>query len=95
VRSSATFGQSGKSFVPDRGRDQRFLYSVRGDENYATSFAIDCSAGRLTLLNGASPLAAATVFTWLSIQPAATWWWPTKPAPAIPSSPSAQEAMDI
>ena len=35
-------------------RDQRFLYSVHGDETYATSFAIDRRTGRLTLLNRAA-----------------------------------------
>src|SRR5579863_8064593 len=35
-------------------RDQRFLYSVHGDETYATSFAIDRKTGRLTLLNRAA-----------------------------------------
>lgn len=32
-------------------REQRFLYAVHGDENYATAFAIDAASGRLTLLN--------------------------------------------
>jgi len=32
-------------------RTQRFLYSVHGDENYATAFAIDPDSGRLRLLN--------------------------------------------
>lgn len=35
-------------------RDERFLYSVHGDEKYATSFAVDKSSGRLTLLNQAA-----------------------------------------
>ena len=35
-------------------RDQRFLYSVHGDENYATSFAVDAASGQLTKLNRAS-----------------------------------------
>ncbi|HEV2198646.1 MAG TPA: lactonase family protein [Bryobacteraceae bacterium] len=35
-------------------RDQRFLYSVHGDEAYATSFAIDRKTGHLTLLNRAA-----------------------------------------
>jgi len=34
--------------------DQRFLYSVHGDETYATSFAIDRRTGRLTPLNRAA-----------------------------------------
>jgi 6-phosphogluconolactonase len=34
-------------------RDQRFLYSVHGDERYATSFAVDNDTGFLTLLNRA------------------------------------------
>jgi 6-phosphogluconolactonase (cycloisomerase 2 family) len=34
-------------------RDQRFLYSVHGDEAYATAFAVDRSSGFLTLLNQA------------------------------------------
>ena len=32
-------------------RDQRFLYSVHGDGDYATSFAVDKSSGQLTPLN--------------------------------------------
>lgn len=32
-------------------RDGRFLYSVHGDQTYATSFAIDRATGRLTFLN--------------------------------------------
>jgi len=32
-------------------RDQRFLYSVHGDESYATSFSVDRDTGSLTLLN--------------------------------------------
>ena len=35
-------------------RDQRFLYSVHGDENYATSFSVDPKSGRLAPLNRAS-----------------------------------------
>jgi 6-phosphogluconolactonase (cycloisomerase 2 family) len=35
-------------------RDERFLYSVHGDEKYATSFAVDKGTGRLTLLNQAA-----------------------------------------
>jgi len=35
-------------------RDQRFLYSVHGDETYATAFGIDRHTGRLTLLNRAA-----------------------------------------
>lgn len=35
-------------------REQRFLYSVHGDETYATSYAIDRSTGHLTLLNRAA-----------------------------------------
>jgi len=34
-------------------RDQRFLYSVHGDEAYATAFAVDQSTGFLTMLNRA------------------------------------------
>ena len=34
-------------------RDQRFLYSVHGDESYATAFAVDRDSGFLTLLNRA------------------------------------------
>jgi 6-phosphogluconolactonase len=33
--------------------DQRFLYSVHGDERYATSFAVDRASGHLTLLGQA------------------------------------------
>jgi 6-phosphogluconolactonase (cycloisomerase 2 family) len=32
-------------------RDQRYLYSVHGDESYATSFSVDRNTGFLTLLN--------------------------------------------
>jgi len=35
-------------------RNRRFLYSVHGDEDYATAFAIDPASGRLTLLNRAA-----------------------------------------
>jgi len=35
-------------------RTRRFLYSVHGDEDYATAFAIDPTSGRLTLLNRAA-----------------------------------------
>jgi 6-phosphogluconolactonase len=35
-------------------KDQRFLYSVHGDEAYATSFAVDGATGMLTLLNRAA-----------------------------------------
>jgi 6-phosphogluconolactonase len=35
------------------GRDQRCLYSVHGDETYATSFSVDRANGQLTLLNRA------------------------------------------
>ncbi len=35
-------------------KDQRFLYSVHGDEDYATSFAIDEKSGKLSLLNRAA-----------------------------------------
>jgi 6-phosphogluconolactonase (cycloisomerase 2 family) len=35
-------------------RDQRFLYSVHGDERYATSFAVDRESGHLTLLGQAN-----------------------------------------
>lgn len=31
--------------------DQRFLYSVHGDETYATSFSVDRATGHLTMLN--------------------------------------------
>ena len=34
-------------------RDGRFLYSVHGDETYATAFAVDRATGQLTLLNRA------------------------------------------
>jgi len=34
-------------------RDQRHLYSVHGDETYATSFTVDRDTGRLALLNRA------------------------------------------
>ena len=34
-------------------RDQRFLYSVHGDEAYATAFAVDPESGFLTFLNRA------------------------------------------
>lgn len=34
-------------------RDQRFVYSVHGDEAYATAFEVDRSSGHLTLLNQA------------------------------------------
>jgi 6-phosphogluconolactonase len=34
-------------------RDQRFLYSVHGDETYASSFSVDRQSGRLTPLNRA------------------------------------------
>jgi 6-phosphogluconolactonase len=34
-------------------RDQRFLYSVHGDEHYATSFAVNKDTGSLTRLNQA------------------------------------------
>jgi 6-phosphogluconolactonase (cycloisomerase 2 family) len=34
-------------------RDQRFLYSVHGDERYASSFAVDAHTGHLTFLNQA------------------------------------------
>jgi len=34
-------------------RDQRFLYSVHGDEAYATAFAVDRATGFLTMLNRA------------------------------------------
>jgi 6-phosphogluconolactonase len=34
-------------------RDQRFLYSVHGDERYATSFAVDRDSGHLTSLGQA------------------------------------------
>jgi 6-phosphogluconolactonase len=34
-------------------RDQRFLYSVHGDEAYATAFAVDAGSGFLTMLNQA------------------------------------------
>ena len=33
--------------------DQRFLYSVHGDEDYATAFALDASTGQAKLLNRA------------------------------------------
>jgi 6-phosphogluconolactonase (cycloisomerase 2 family) len=32
------------------GRDQRFLYSVHGDEGYASAFSIEANTGHLTLL---------------------------------------------
>jgi 6-phosphogluconolactonase (cycloisomerase 2 family) len=35
-------------------RDQRFLYSVHGDEPYATSFVVDQATGHLTRLNQAA-----------------------------------------
>jgi 6-phosphogluconolactonase (cycloisomerase 2 family) len=35
-------------------RDQRFLYSVHGDEDYATAFAIDPATGQAKLLNRAA-----------------------------------------
>jgi 6-phosphogluconolactonase len=35
-------------------RDQRFLYSVHGDENYATAFALDPATGQAKLLNRAA-----------------------------------------
>ena len=35
-------------------RNRRFLYSVHGDEDYATAFAIDPASGRLTRLNQAA-----------------------------------------
>jgi len=35
------------------GRDQRFLYSVHGDEGYATSFSINRESGKLAFLNRA------------------------------------------
>jgi 6-phosphogluconolactonase (cycloisomerase 2 family) len=41
------------SFLAMR-RDQRFLYSVHGDEGYATSFSVDPASGRLAVLNRAS-----------------------------------------
>ena len=34
-------------------RNQRFLYSVHGDESYATAYAIDAGTGPLTVLNRA------------------------------------------
>lgn len=34
-------------------RDQRYLYSVHGDETYASSFSVDRESGRLTPLNRA------------------------------------------
>ena len=34
-------------------RDGRFLYSVHGDETYATAFAVDRASGQLSLLNRA------------------------------------------
>src|SRR5690348_15153574 len=34
--------------------DQRFLYSVHGDEDYATAFAIDPATGQAKLLNRAA-----------------------------------------
>jgi 6-phosphogluconolactonase len=34
--------------------DQRFLYSVHGDEDYATAFALDLATGRAKLLNRAA-----------------------------------------
>ena len=33
------------------GRDQRFLYSVHGDEGHATCFSVDRESGKLALLN--------------------------------------------
>jgi 6-phosphogluconolactonase (cycloisomerase 2 family) len=36
------------------GRENRFLYSVHGDETYATSFAVDPASGNLTVLNQAA-----------------------------------------
>ncbi len=35
-------------------KDQRFLYSVHGDEDYATSFSVDRTSGKLTRLNRAA-----------------------------------------
>jgi 6-phosphogluconolactonase (cycloisomerase 2 family) len=35
------------------GRDGRRLYSVHGDESYATAFSVDRASGRLTVLNRA------------------------------------------
>src|SRR6266851_192049 len=35
-------------------RDQRFLYSVHGDEDYATAFALDPATGQAKLLNRAA-----------------------------------------
>src|SRR5690348_7678584 len=35
-------------------REGRVLYSVHGDETYATAFAVDRESGRLTLLNRAA-----------------------------------------
>src|SRR5258705_1447539 len=32
-------------------RDGRFLYSVHGDETYASAFAVNAETGQLTLLN--------------------------------------------
>src|SRR6516165_10165278 len=34
--------------------DQRFLYSVHGDEDYATAFALDPETGEVKLLNRAA-----------------------------------------
>src|SRR5690349_18452045 len=34
-------------------KDQRFLYSVHGDEEYATAFAVEPATGHLKLLNQA------------------------------------------
>jgi 6-phosphogluconolactonase (cycloisomerase 2 family) len=47
-------------------RNQRFLYSVHGDETFATSFALDRETGQLTLLNllpRAGPRIAAVLQT--------------------------------
>jgi 6-phosphogluconolactonase (cycloisomerase 2 family) len=34
--------------------DQRFLYSVHGDQDYATAFALDSTTGQAKLLNRAA-----------------------------------------
>ena len=60
-------------------RDQRALYSVHGDENHATAFAVDPESGKLKLWGAPIP-AARTACARCSIRAASSSSSPTTPA---------------
>ena len=63
--------------------DQRFLYSVHGDEDYATAFALDAKTGHAKLINRAATGGSNGVRQ--AIDPAASSWWsPTMRAALSP-----------